>query len=113
MSMWLLAKSAAYRRLPPAAAAIASPVYTWPGWLEAITPVIELAAGALGFQPMILPVIEENRNRATQGGAAHAPGSAKSVVLLFATVPVGNPPGMVTKGIAATGTTGLPLTSPL
>src|SRR5262249_41181471 len=60
----------------------------------------------------MFPVIEENKKRATQGGEAQAPGSTKSVVLPLFTVPVGSPPGRVTTGRAATGTTGLPPTSP-
>jgi hypothetical protein len=61
----------------------------------------------------MFPVIEANRNRAPHGGAAQAPGSTKSVALPFATVPVGSPPGIVMNGIAETGTSGLPLTSPV
>src|SRR5438046_1500612 len=61
----------------------------------------------------MLPVSEAKRNRAAQGGAAHAPGSTKSVVEALATVPVGSPPGIVIVCGLVLSTTGAPPTSPL
>src|SRR6266576_7224335 len=79
-----------------------------------MTAVIEPAAGAFGFHPVMFPVIEEKRKRARHGGEAQAPGRVKSVIelVVLATVPVGSPPGMVTKGMPGWLTNGLPLTSP-
>src|SRR5213595_1295177 len=74
--------------------------------------VVEPAAGAFGFHPVIFPVIDENRKFALQGGLAHAPGRIKSVATLLATVPVGRPPGIITVGMLALRTTGAPPTSP-
>src|SRR5882724_7179237 len=73
-----------------------------------MTPVVEPAAGAFGFQPEMFPVIEAKRKRATQGAAAHAPGSTKSVAEGLETVPVGRPPGIVTVCGLALSTTGEP-----
>src|SRR5438874_2689926 len=77
-----------------------------------MTAVVEPAAGAFGFQPAMLPVIEAKRKRATHGGEAHEPGRTKSVADGFATVPVGRPPGMVTVCGLGLRTTGAPPTSP-
>src|SRR3954469_8083067 len=77
-----------------------------------MTAVVEPAAGAFGFQPVMLPVIEAKRKRAEQGAEAHAPGSTKSVVEGLETVPVGKPPGIVTVCGLALRTTGAPPTSP-
>jgi hypothetical protein len=60
----------------------------------------------------MLPVIEEKRKFAPQGALAQAPGSTNSVATLLATVPVGNPPGIVMVCGFAFSTTGAPLTSP-
>src|SRR5438067_9201595 len=77
-----------------------------------MTAVVEPAAGAFGFQPVMLPVIEAKRKRAEQGAEAQAPGSTKSVVEGLATVPVGSPPGMVMVCGLGFRTTGAPPTSP-
>src|ERR1043166_7713387 len=44
----------------------------------------------------MFPVIEAKRKFAPHGALAHAPGRTNSVATGFETVPVGNPPGMVT-----------------
>src|SRR5215210_751593 len=77
-----------------------------------MTAVVEPAAGAFGSQPVMLPVIEAKRKFAPHGAEAHAPGRTNSVATGLATVPVGNPPGMVTVGMPALRTTGAPPTSP-
>src|SRR5882762_3309466 len=79
-----------------------------------MTAVVEPAAGAFGFQPVMLPVIEANRKTALHGAEAHAPGRVKSVAdpVVLATVPVGNDPGMVIVWGLPLSTTGLPDTSP-
>src|SRR5689334_4198486 len=78
-----------------------------------MTAVVEPAAGAFGFQPVMRPVSEAKRKRAVHGAEAHAPGRTKSVVVL-ATVPVGRPglPGMSIVCGFALRTTGAPPTSP-
>src|SRR5688572_7689860 len=91
---------------------MASPVKTWPGWLAAMTAVVEPAAGAFGSQPVMLPVMEAKRKLAPHGAAAHGPGRTNSVATLLATVPVGSPPGMVTVCGFGLRTTGAPPTSP-
>src|SRR6185369_14726500 len=73
-----------------------------------MTPVVEPAAGAFGSQPTMLPVIEAKRKFAPHGGAAQAPGRTNSVATGLKTVPVGNPPGIVTVEGLAFSTTGLP-----
>src|SRR5581483_9803236 len=85
---------------------------TCPGLLTALMAVVEPAAGAFGFQPVMLPVSEAKRNNALQGRDAQAPGRTKSVADGFATGPVGRPPGIFTVGMLAFSTTGAPLTSP-
>ena len=77
-----------------------------------MTAVVEPAAGAFGFQPVMFPVSDAKRNIALQGGEAHAPGRTKSVAKGLATVPVGRLPEIVTVCGAALRTTGAPLTSP-
>src|SRR5881394_4240726 len=104
-----LAKSAAYSRLPPEFAPIARPVYTRPGWLAAMTPVVALGP-ALGFQPTMLPVIDEKMNADGHDTTEHGV-TAKSVVAL-PTTPVGSPPGTVTKESPGFSTSGEPETSP-
>ena len=59
----------------------------------------------------MLPVSDANRNRATHGALAHAPGRMKSGVE-FATVPVGKLPEMVIVCGLPFKTTGVPPTSP-
>src|SRR5687767_7786498 len=88
---------------------MASPVKTWPGWLAAMTAVVEPAAGAFGSQPVMLPVIEAKRKLAPHGAAAQGPGRTNSPATGLATVPVGRPPGMVTVcglGLSVTGAPG-------
>src|SRR5215216_6761361 len=77
-----------------------------------MTALVEPAAGAFGSQPVMLPVIEAKRKFAPTGALAHAPGRTNSVATGLATVPVGNPPGMVTVGMPGLRTTGAPPTSP-
>lgn len=77
-----------------------------------MTAVVEPAAGAFGSQPVMLPVMEAKRKFAPHGATAHAPGRTNSFATGLATVPVGNPPGMVTVCGLALRTTGEPLTSP-
>ncbi len=77
-----------------------------------MTAVVEPAAGAFGSQPVMLPVIEAKRKLAPHGALAQAPGNRKSVATPLATVPVGNPPGMVTVCGLGLRTTGAPETSP-
>src|SRR5258705_6531996 len=77
-----------------------------------MTAVVDPAAGAFGSQPLMLPVIEQKRKFAPHGAAAQVPGRTNSVETGLATVPVGSPPGMVTKGMPGWLTNGLPLTSP-
>src|SRR3954468_7653052 len=77
-----------------------------------MTAVVEPAAGAFGSQPVMLPVIEAKRKFAPQGALAQAPGRTNSVETGLETVPVGNPPGMVTVCGFALRTTGAPPTSP-
>src|SRR6185503_2331947 len=74
--------------------------------------VVEPAAGAFGSQPEILPVIEAKRKFAPQGALAQGPGNTNSVADTLATVPVGNPSGMVTVCGLGLSVTGLPPTSP-
>src|SRR3954468_3595318 len=73
-----------------------------------MTAVVEPAAGVFGSQPEMLPVIEAKRKFAPQGALAQAPGRTNSVATGLATVPVGRPPGMVTVGMPALSTTGVP-----
>src|SRR5215207_5094466 len=77
-----------------------------------MTAVVEPAAGAFGSQPVMLPVIEAKRKFAPHGAAAHAPGRTNSPATGLETVPVGNPPGMVTVERPGLRTTGAPPTSP-
>src|SRR6185295_14261006 len=74
-----------------------------------MTPVVEFGP-ALGFQPTMLPVIEEKMKAAGHDATAHGV-IAKSVVAL-PTTPVGKPPGTVTRFSPGFGTRGLPETSP-
>src|SRR4030095_14143457 len=74
-----------------------------------MTPVVEFGP-ALGFQPTMLPVIEENMKAAGHDATAHGV-MAKSVVEL-PTTPVGRPPGTVTSDNPGFFTSGLPATSP-
>jgi hypothetical protein len=74
-----------------------------------MTPVVEFGP-ALGFQPMMLPVIEAKMKAAGQDATAHGV-TAKSVVEL-PTTPVGSPPGIVTSERPGFFTSGLPATSP-
>src|SRR6185295_19844388 len=73
-----------------------------------MTPVVDPAAGAFGSQPVMLPVMDENRKFAPHGALAQAPGRTKSVAVGFATVPVGSPPGIVTVCGLVFSTTGVP-----
>jgi hypothetical protein len=65
---------------------------------------------ALGFQPTMLPVIDEKMKAAGHDDTAHGV-TAKSVVE-FPITPVGNPPGTVTTEVPGFFTSGVPPTSP-
>src|SRR2546423_15215520 len=77
-----------------------------------MTAVVEPAVGAFGSHPVMFPVSEAKRKFAPHGALAHAPGRTNSVETGLATVPVGNPPGIVTVCGLAFRTTGAPPTSP-
>src|SRR3989440_4652652 len=60
----------------------------------------------------MFPVSEAKRKFAPHGALAQVPGRTNSVETGLATVPVGNPPGIVTVCGLALRTTGAPPTSP-
>src|SRR5207249_912672 len=78
-----------------------------------MTAVVEPAAGAFGFQPVMYPVIDAKMKRAGHDATAHGPGKTKSVDDGLAIVPVGRLPGMSTVCGLPFSTNGLPDTSPL
>src|ERR1044072_5062360 len=61
-----------------------------------MTAVVEPAAGAFGSQPVMLPVMEAKRKFAPPGAGAQRAGRTTPPATGLETVPVGNPPGMVT-----------------
>ena len=87
----------------------AKPVYTCPDRFLASVAVVDPAAGTFGFQPVMFPESDAKINRA--GPLAEPEVTTKSLVP-FATVPVGDIPGIVIDGMPGCLKKTTPPTSP-